>query len=47
MLEYEAGAGVNYCIYDGITFNFDADGVIYTIDLDPSKRERTVKLPPF
>ena len=36
-LEYEAGAGVNYCIYDGITFNFDADGVIYTIDLDPSK----------
>ena len=36
-LEYEAGAGVNYCTYDGITFNFDADGVVTNIDLDPSK----------
>lgn len=36
-LEYEAGAGVNYCTYDGITFNFDADGAVFTIDLEPSK----------
>lgn len=36
-LEYEAGAGVNYCTYDGITFNFDYEGTIFTIDLDPSK----------
>ena len=36
-LEYEAGSGVNYCTYDGITFNFDADGTIFTIDLAPSK----------
>ena len=36
-LEYETGAGVNYCTYDGITFNFDYEGTIFTIDLDPSK----------
>ena len=36
-LEYEAGSGVNYCTYDGITFNFDYEGTIFTIDLDPSK----------
>ena len=36
-LEYESGAGVNYCTYDGITFNFDYEGTIFTIDLDPSK----------
>ena len=36
-LEYEAGGGVNYCTYDGITFNFDADGVVTNIDLEPSK----------
>lgn len=36
-LEYEAGGGVNYCAYDGITFNFDADGVVTNIDLEPSK----------
>lgn len=36
-MEYEAGAGVNYCTYDGITFNFDADGAVFTIDLEPSK----------
>lgn len=36
-LEYEAGGGVNYCTYDGITFNFDADGVVTNIDLEASK----------
>ena len=36
-MEYEAGGGVNYCTYDGITFNFDADGVVTNIDLEASK----------